>query len=27
VTRVYDRSTRDPATLRQTLQQTLPPTE
>jgi hypothetical protein len=27
VTRVYDHSTRDPATLRQTLQQYLPPTE
>jgi hypothetical protein len=27
VTRVYDRSTRDPSTLRQTLQQSLPPTE
>jgi hypothetical protein len=27
VTRVYDRSSRDPATLRQTLQQSLPPTE
>jgi hypothetical protein len=27
VIRVYDRSTRDPATLRQTLQQPLPPTE
>jgi hypothetical protein len=27
VIRVYDRSTRDPATLRQTLRQSLPPTE
>lgn len=27
VVRTYDRSTRDPASLRQTLQQSLPPTD
>jgi hypothetical protein len=27
VTRTYDRSTRDPASLRQTLEQPLPPTD